>query len=120
MLDILKDWLGEGAVPVANELAQKRAKICAACVLNVEPLWWERYSKEPVAEFIQQTIALKNEMKIGIEIEKDLAMCRACGCVNRLHIWTPLKHILSHTSMQTMQKFDAGCWIANRDNFGKD
>lgn len=114
--DALLDWLGKGGVPVPHELAEKRAAICVSCPLNVEPGWWYRHIEDPIAKAIIKTLQLKHSMKITTSHDENLAMCRACGCVNLLHVHAPLLHILQHTKMHTMQRFDDKCWIKNQDN----
>jgi len=114
--EALLDWLGSGGFPISATLAEKRAAICVSCPLNVEGLWWERNLKDPIAQAIIKTLEIKNSMKISTPLDDKLGMCKACGCVNSLHVHAPLIHILQHTKMQTMQRFDDGCWIKRMDN----
>ena len=113
--DALLDWLGSGGQPVSPELAEKRASICASCPLNVQPGWWEKNLKEPIAQAIVRTLELKHSMKITTSLDGKLAMCQGCGCVNSLHVHAPLSHIIGHTKMQTMARFDPQCWILKGD-----
>ena len=111
MLDVLKEWLGDGGKVVDKLTAEKRAQICQACPLNVEPLWWWRFSADPIAKIIQSTLELKNRMDISVSNESHLHMCKACGCAARLKVHVPIEHIIRHTSHDTMTKFDSNCWI---------
>ena len=113
MNSVLASWLGEGGVPVAQELAEARAKICEGCDRNVEPKWWERMVKDPIAFVIRCTLEIKEARNLKVPNEDKLMMCRACGCCNPLHIWSPLKHIRNHTGMETYPKFSPQCWILN-------
>lgn len=111
MLDVLTSWLTDGSSPVAPELAQKRGEICAKCPLNVTGDWWEKISKQPAAEVIKKWIEIKNEMKIGVPIESEVGLCRACGCVLRIKLHEPLKYILENTTPETMARYVPECWV---------
>jgi hypothetical protein len=111
MMRVLTSWLEDGGQVVAAELAQKRGEVCAKCPLNVAGLWWEKYSKEPIAATIKLWLERKNEMQLGVPSEENLFMCKACGCCVRLKIWEPLKYITAHTEQSVMDKYDSNCWI---------
>jgi hypothetical protein len=106
----LTSWLEDGGPVVTPELAQARGRICAKCPLNVTGDWWEKISKQPVADVIKKWLEIKNEMKIGVPVEKEVGICRACGCVLRIKIWEPLDYITQHTDPETMSKFVPNCW----------
>lgn len=107
---VLADWLGHGGEPVAKELAEQRSKTCLACQFHCEPNWWERI-KSSIADAIKQHLATKTALGLTVKREKDMAMCRACGCATRLKIWCPLDHIVRRTPTDTFKKFPASCWI---------
>jgi hypothetical protein len=111
MLKALTSWLEDGGQVVAPDLAQKRGEICSKCPLNVTGNWWEKISKQPVAEVIKKWLEIKNEMQIGVPIEKEIGLCRVCGCVLRLKNFEPIKYIKDHTDLETMSKFPDYCWI---------
>jgi len=111
MMEVLTSWLEDGARPVTPELATARGNICAKCPLNIEGEWWEKYFKEPIAQTIKKWIEIKHDLHLGVPIEKDLFMCRACGCCLRLKIWEPLEYITQHTDPETIKKFVPNCWI---------
>lgn len=115
--EALTNWLGDGGTPVPHELAEKRAAICVSCPLNVAPDWLEKNLKEPIAQAIIKTLEIKNAMKIETSHDDKLAICSACGCVGKLHVHSPLLHILQHTQMQTMARFEPNCWILKGDRF---
>ena len=103
----LIEWLGEGGVPVAQELAESRSKACEACPENRAPRWWE-IALDPIAYCILRLLEVKNAMNLVVANEDKLHMCRVCGCCNRLKIWTPLSHIVKHDAPE---KFHVNCWI---------
>lgn len=111
---ILSDWLGDGAEPVSQELAQIRSDICTGrlngnpCPKNQASGW--RWSME-VAKIIQSQMARKSEFGLKVEGEDQLGTCKACGCFLKLKNWVPFQHIYAHTSDDQMSKFPAHCWI---------
>lgn len=113
---ILKDWLGDGANPVALEAAEQRAGVCTTgnngepCPLNVEPKWWER-SKLGIAEIIRNHLEVKNEMNLRVSSEELLHMCRACGCALPLKVHVPIEHIKDHIKPEMMERLVPYCWI---------
>ena len=111
MLDVLASWLKDGAPVVSPELAEQRGEICSKCPLNTQSAWWEKISKDPIADTIREWIQIKDKMQIGVKAEQDLGMCRACGCCIRLKIWEPLHYILEHTSPEMMDKYIPECWV---------
>jgi hypothetical protein len=111
-VEILADWLGGGCKPVAQELADKRAAVCATCPLNVAPLWWEK-SVEVAAMEMKRQLAARREMGLSVSVEKDLHMCRACGCCLPLKVHVPIEHIRPHTSLEQKTKFPSHCWLTH-------
>jgi hypothetical protein len=111
MLKVLTSWLEDGSPVVSSKLAQTRGEVCAKCPLNVTVDWWEKLSKDPVADVIKKWLEIKNSMKISVPIEKELGICHACGCVLRLKIHEPIKYISEHTDVVTMKKYISPCWI---------
>lgn len=111
MLDNLTSWLKDGAPVVSAELAEKRGQTCVSCEFNTKSAWWEKISKDPIADTIKQWIQIKDSMNIGVSSEKELGMCRICGCCARLKAWEPLHYIVDNSSPETMAKYPAHCWI---------
>lgn len=109
---ILKDWLGEGGVPVDRRIAEHRAEICRQCPQNRHGKWWET-AKHSIAEVVRSHIEVKNHMKIGVSDESRLEMCNICGCSLPLKIHVPLKHIFEHTKPEMLARFPQNCWIPN-------
>lgn len=117
-MSVLSAWVGSGGKPVANELAQARANVCAGtnpdgsdkCPLNGHGEWWQSAVGD-IADVIRQILEFKNRMRISVSNEDKLFMCSACGCCARLKVHTPLDHILKNSSPETMAKLDPRCWI---------
>lgn len=109
-LALLADWLGENGVPVDKVKAVLRSSICAKCPENIEPNWWQKFTTS-IAMTIRRQLGIKHRLKLEVPQEKELRMCRVCGCATPLKIWTPIEHIKSHTSVGQMQRFPNFCWI---------
>jgi hypothetical protein len=108
---VILDWLTSGGTPVAQELAEKRAAICAACPKNLPGSW---YTVAP-AEIIRETLESRKDLKLETSKDAELKSCDVCRCLMVLKIWTPLDYIVKNTVPEIMAEFPAGCWIAKRD-----
>lgn len=107
---LLNDWIGEGGVPVGLVKSQSRANICETCPKNVQPDWYDKNIKLPIAQWVKAQIELKNDLELKASNESKLGVCLICGCSNALKIWTPLKHIKEHTPEG--MTFPDYCWIS--------
>ncbi len=115
---LLRDWLGEGGMPVSQTHADHRADVCVhgnegdPCVFNVAPHWWNllENAKNAIAETIQAELELKNHLEMHADQEESLGMCRGCGCCLRLLVWTPKERLKEHTTAEQIEKLPAFCW----------
>ena len=105
---VVLDWLTSGGKPVAQELANARAKTCVACPKNVAGSW---YTTAP-AELIRETLSARSDLKLETPDDAGLKSCDVCRCLNRLKVWCPMQHITSHTKPEIMAEFPPNCWIA--------
>lgn len=114
--EALADWLGDGGVPVNPILAEMRAGRCSIgndgrkCPLNVHPGWWDK-AKHAVANWIRRELEIKNNMRLRVSSEDNLAMCKACGCCLQLKIWTPAKHLREHVTKEQINTTPSYCWM---------
>jgi hypothetical protein len=106
---VILDWLGAGGKAVPNELAERRASVCAVCPLNAKGDWTAWFTI-PAAAVIQKEIERRNEMKLSTSYDDGLGVCTACACVNSLSVHAPIKHILSRLSEEVRAKLDQSCW----------
>ena len=113
MSELLKDWLGDGGKAVDNELAQLRSHACISCPQNVAPNWWNlvQNAKNKIAQTIRQQLEIKNEMLMRVPFEKELHVCRVCGCALPLKIHVPIEHVKEHLKDGELEKFPSHCWI---------
>ena len=116
---ILAEWFGEGGEPVPRQLAADRANICRcihdfeSCENNTAANWWQTHLSDPIAQVITTMLEFKNKTDIHLPdyVETDLGMCKICGCCLKLKVWTPIKHIANHTSIEQLAQYPSFCWI---------
>lgn len=114
---LLADWLGDNGEPVHPMVAEFRAQRCLSgdngnpCPNHREPHWWERHSKEPIAQVIKEQLMIKHHMNLNLVNNDELAMCGACGCCLQLKVWVPRHHLIKHTSKPVLDKMPGFCWI---------
>ena len=115
----LADWLG-GEPPVHKLVALNRAEACVQgdngqpCPLNVEPNWWERNVKDPIARWITKELEVKHRYQLQTPYDGQLHMCRACGCCMKLKVWTPAKVLKSHITEKQLNQTPAFCWMRKK------
>lgn len=117
---ILSDWLGEGAKPVAPELAQDRADRCTGR-LTGNPCPYNDSGFKPVesiANLIHAWAEKKNEMALTVIGEENLHTCQVCFCDLKTKTHVPMKTILDRTPQAMLDKFDdvapKNCWMRLR------
>lgn len=113
-IGLLLDWLGSGGKAVEKELAEKRAAVCAGCDRNKEKTLTSIFTI-PASQFIQRQLAIKNDMKLETSQDLKLGVCETCTCPLKLKVWTPMEHVLKHTSEKVMAEFPEWCWVRNQD-----
>lgn len=108
---ILTEWLGTGGNPVAQELADARAHICADCPQNKQNAPWTSWFTVPAANGIRRMLELRNSMKLTTPDDDKLNVCDACGCPLKLKVHTPLLHIANNMPPYQKELLDARCWV---------
>ena len=88
-VEVISNWIGEGATTVTPTLAQKRADICLQCPQNKDG------SKmiEAIAVAIKKHLNVKNQIGLRVKGEKSLKECGVCLCCLRLKVWVPIDYI---------------------------
>jgi hypothetical protein len=91
--------------PVSLKQASDRASVCATCPMNEK-------SVNPISALpflVLSAYRLANRSQLKTPGNANLHTCTACGCLLKLKVWTPLKHIKS------VSGWDEGlpdqCWI---------
>lgn len=109
---VMDDWVGEGAEPVDTELSTRRAECCIRCPMNTRSEEWWAGLKTASAELIRLTLQLKSEMKMSTRFDAELKGCAICGCVLKLKVHVPLRHILATAPAEQLKQFQqVNCWI---------
>lgn len=110
---VLLEWLGHGAKAVPQELADKRASICAGCPKNNGGDFTAYFTK-PIADKIRTQLEIRGDLQLRTPYDDKLTVCSACDCPLKLKVWVPIEHILSHTSEVTKNQLDPRCWILSK------
>lgn len=107
---VLLDWLGHGAKPVDQPLADSRASICATCPKN-DGGDFIAYFTQTIADKIRTQLEIRGDLQLRTPHDYSLTVCSACDCPLKLKVFVPIDHILSHTSDDVKTKLDPRCWI---------
>ena len=110
---VLEDWFGAGGKPVALELATARALVCKDCRGN-RKTGWRDVLTVATAKMLRGYFSAKNDMQLRTALDKDLGLCKACGCVLELKTWAPLSHIVNNLTDEQREKLakeNNKCWI---------
>jgi hypothetical protein len=110
------DFETSGEPPVSNELATKRAEVCAGCPQN-ETGDLSRFFTVPAAALIKSQLERAHEMKLTTEFDSRLNICGACLCPLKMKIHFPLSFILKHMADDVKAKLDARCWITKEEQY---
>lgn len=110
----LEEWFGSGRRPVENELAEKRAAICASCPANShDKSSWSDWLTAPVAAMFQRYMGIKHSMNLATSKDPVLGKCLACRCELQLKVHAPLDHIRSNLDpivVARLQQYPH-CWV---------
>lgn len=111
------EWLGQGAVPVSQELADKRAATCVVCPKHGEGAWYVTAPAELIRKAIEAWKSLTgSDFQFQTAQGDNLKSCGVCHCLMRLKCFVPLEHILSKTPPEIMAEFPpTNCWIKRHD-----
>ena len=109
-LRVIREWWGDGGLPVEQEKAESRAVICETCQNNVKSGWWGKLTK-PIASKIKEHMQVKSKLEISVPNESKLGICSACDCVLSLKIHSPIAYISENTSPEVLEKLAPQCWI---------
>lgn len=110
--ETLREWLGEGGVPVAHDLAERRAQVCNICPKN-DQTHWSKFFFGSAANSIRKIVERKNHLKLSTTFDPELGSCTACLCPLETKVHVPLKHILAHMDEETKAKLHVSCWITH-------
>lgn len=115
-LSELRDWVGDGDV-VHQMVSEFRAQRCITgnngkkCPHNRKPKWWEKHTKNPIAQAMKRQLELKNNMRVTVAGEDDLHLCDICGCCLKLKVHAPKDHLKKIMSKRMLNKTPRWCWL---------
>lgn len=111
--DTLVDWFGAGGKPVTADLSASRAAVCKDCPGNRKGMWRDALTIAG-AKALRVYFGAKNEMRLSTPFDKDLGLCKACGCVLELKVHVPDKHVVENLregDREKLREQNAECWI---------
>jgi hypothetical protein len=106
----LTDWLGEGGKPVSSALSASRADICFHCPHN-KPIGWTSMFKEGIAGVVLAYERLRRSAELSTPRDSSLGECSACGCILRLKVHVPLKHLDEAMDEEDFGVLPEHCWV---------
>ena len=105
-VETIREWLGEGGIPVDPATAQRRANICLECPKNVPP----NIVTQSVALAIRRHLEVKNKLGMRVDGEKRLGKCDVCQCMLRLKIHVPIGIVRRQMPPGEFDAYPAPCW----------
>lgn len=105
---------GFGRNPPSQEVAQNRADICDGRLSGVPCPYHHKGSFSLTAQasaIIHTQRQRKLELKLAVDGEDALGVCKVCKCYLPLKIWYDSETITRHTTDETFSKFPPHCWI---------
>lgn len=107
---LLLDWEQSGEPPVAPEVSEARATICAQCPKN-SPGDFTSWFTKPVSEMLRAKLARLHSMNLTTTNDAKINVCDVCLCPLKLKVHTPLPLILRHLKPETRAELPSHCWI---------
>lgn len=104
----LWDWWWGGKQKVDKQKATERAKICASCFANRDPVGCSSCTSSALREFVDKIVGTD-----ATDYDSFLKACAICGCQTRAKVWLPLDLLRKHTSAEKMSRFPEHCWLVN-------
>lgn len=108
-IETLREWLGEGGVPVDRETAQLRTDTCVACPMNSNGF----SITAPVAKAIKRVVEIRNSAKLRTDGIKKLGTCSVCTCHLGTKIFVPIHIVKSQITQDESVQFEKAnpnCW----------
>lgn len=105
---------GFGEAPPSQEVGQSRADSCIRgnngnkCPFNHTGAF---SITAKASQIIHAQRQRKLELKLTVDGEASLGVCKICSCFLPLKVWYDIKTIYDHTEDATLAKFPDWCWI---------
>jgi len=105
---------GFGANPPSQDTAQDRSDVCTGRTSGVPCPNNHRGGFSLTAQasaIIHVQRQRKLDLKLNVDGEESLGICKVCGCYLPLKVWYDSETISSHTTDETFSRFPDFCWI---------
>lgn len=116
-IGILRDWFGDDCTAVDQTVAERRASVCSECPQNRPGNLLQRL-EGIAAEGLRKTIEAKKSMSLRTSKDDQIHSCQACDCHLGLKVWVPMKHIMTKTPDDMLERLKSvgtksglKCWI---------
>lgn len=107
---VLLDWLGSGAKPVADELAEQRAAVCVDCPKNTKGNLTDFFTV-PASDTILKQLEIRKDMNLKTTRDFGLNVCSACLCPMKLKVHVPMSYIQAKMNDKVKSELDPRCWM---------
>lgn len=105
---------GFGVAPPPQEVAQARSDVCTGRLSGV-PCPYNHTGGFSLTATASQIIHAqrqrKLELKLAVDGEESLGICKLCGCYLKLKVFFDADTIRNHTTDEAFAKFPSFCWI---------
>lgn len=99
-ISVYSSWLASGMATVPQEEADRRAKICASCFLNVNVEGCYACHK------LAGLLTWSNRTPY----DESLRACAACHCLNRAQVWFPIATLETSDTVERQVMYPSFCW----------
>lgn len=107
---VLMEWDESGLPPVASEVSETRATICATCPQNMKDANLTDIFTVPLANMIKRRFERLQQLNLKTSHDAELSTCKACLCPLRLKVHTPIQ-LAQKISPEARADLDPRCWI---------
>lgn len=115
------EQFGPDGKPVAQELAEKRAAVCAGdgshppCPHNDLAVRLEDLFILPASNSIKFVYEMMRDLKLQVSRQDQLGVCRLCLCPLKSKVHTKLEIVMRHVTPDILQALPDFCWIKTQD-----
>ena len=109
----LLDWEEQQMPHVPQELAEKRASVCAVCPKNIQGKHLSEYFTAPAAAMIKERLERMKQLDLHTSHDEKLQTCDACLCQMRLKVWFPMALVLKRLTKERRAELNQDsprCW----------
>lgn len=113
----LLSWLGEGAKPVSEELANARAANCAECPLNNKDIQLTTLYTVRLANMLRRQLEARRDLQLATAYDDRIGVCMGCACPLKLKVHVGIRHIGDHMPEFVRKDLAPGCWVLRELHF---